>query len=120
MLNPSSLAFLKRLLDTPAPSGYEVAAARVWREEAATFAENVTTDVIGNSMAEINPGGSPTIMLDGHIDEIGLIVQYVDDDGYVYPSAIGGWDAQVLVGQRIRFLGRGGDVLGVVGKKPIH
>lgn len=120
MLSPSSLAFLKRLLDTPAPSGFEGAAARVWREEAATFADKVTSDVAGNSMAEINPGGSPTIMLDGHIDEIGLIVQYIDDDGFVYPSPIGGWDPQVLVGQRIRFLGRGGDVIGVVGKKPIH
>src|SRR5947208_456485 len=120
MLNPSSLAFLKRLLDSPAPSGFEGPAARVWREEASTFAERVTTDVVGNSIAEINPGGSPTIMLDGHIDEIGLIVQYIDDEGYVYPSPIGGWDPQVLVGQRIRFLGRDGDVLGVVGKKPIH
>jgi len=120
MLSESSTAFLKRLLDTPAPSGFEGPAAKVWREEAAKFAENVTTDVAGNSMAEINPGGSPTIMLDGHIDEIGLIVQYIDDDGFVYPSPIGGWDPQVLVGQRIRFLGRGGDVVGVVGKKPIH
>jgi putative aminopeptidase FrvX len=120
MLSPSSLAFLKRLLDTPGPSGFEGAAARVWREEASTFAANVTSDIAGNSMAEVNPGGSPTIMLDGHIDEIGLIVQYIDDDGYVYPSPIGGWDPQVLVGQRIRFLGRAGDVLGVIGKKPIH
>jgi putative aminopeptidase FrvX len=120
MLSPSSLAFLKRLLDTPAPSGYEAAAARVWREEAETFADVVTTDVVGNTMAEVNPGGSPTIMIDGHIDEIGLIVQYIDDDGFIYPSAIGGWDPQVLVGQRIRFLGREGDVIGVIGKKPIH
>lgn len=120
MLSPSSLAFLKRLLDTPAPSGFEGPAARVWREEAATFADKVTSDVAGNSMAEVNPGGSPTIMLDGHIDEIGLIVQYIDDDGFVYPSCIGGWDPQVLVGQRIRFLGKGGDVIGVIGKKPIH
>ncbi len=120
MLSPSSLAFLKRLLDTPAPSGFEGPAARVWRDEAATFADKVTSDVAGNSMAEVNPTGSPTIMLDGHIDEIGLIVQYIDDDGFVYPGAIGGWDPQVLIGQRIRFLGRDGDVLGVVGKKPIH
>ena len=119
MLSTSSLAFLKRLLDTPAPSGFEGPAARVWREEAASFAK-VTTDVTGNSMAEVNPDGSPTIMLDGHIDEIGVIVQYIDDDGFVYVGAIGGWDPQVLVGQRIRFLGRGGDVLGVVGRKPIH
>lgn len=120
MLSASSLAFLKRLLDTPGPSGYEAAAARVWRDEAATFADKVTTDVAGNSVAEVNPGGSPTIMLDGHIDEIGLIVQYIDDDGFVYISGIGGWDPQVLVGQRIRFMGRGGDVIGVIGKKPIH
>ena len=120
MLSPSSIAFLKRLLDTPGPSGFESPAARVWREEASTFADKVTTDVAGNSMAEVNPGGSPTIMLDGHIDEIGLIVQYIDDEGYIYPSPIGGWDPQVLVGQRIRFLASGDDVLGVVGKKPIH
>ena len=120
MLSTSSLAFLKRLLDTPAPSGFEGPAARVWREEAGAFADKVTSDVTGNSMAEVNPNGSPTILLDGHIDEIGVIVQYIDDDGYAYPTAIGGWDPQVLVGQRIRFLGRGGDVLGVVGRKPIH
>lgn len=120
MLSPSSLAFLKRLLDTPAPSGYEGPAARVWREEAATFAEQITTDVAGNSMAVVNPGGSPTIMLDGHVDEIGLVVHYIDDDGFVYVSPIGGWDPQVLIGQRIRFVGKGGDVLGVIGKKPIH
>src|SRR6267378_4969186 len=117
MLSSSSIAFLKRLLDAPAPSGYETAAARAWRTEAETFADKVTADVAGNSMAEVNPGGSPTIMLDGHIDEIGVIVQYIDDDGYIYISPIGGWDAQVLVGQRIRFLGTDGDVLGVVGKK---
>ena len=120
MLSESSITFLKRLLDTPAPSGFEGPAAKVWRDEASKFADKVTTDVAGNSMAEVNPGGTPTIMLDGHIDEIGLIVQYIDDEGYVYPSPIGGWDPQVLVGQRIRFLGRGGEVVGVVGKKPIH
>lgn len=120
MLSQSSLSFLKRLLDTPGPSGFESAPARLWRQEAETFAENVRSDVVGNSMAEINPGGSPTIMLDGHIDEIGVIVQYIDDDGFLYVSPIGGWDPQVLVGQRIRLLGRDGDVLGVVGKKPVH
>ncbi|HVB32074.1 MAG TPA: M20/M25/M40 family metallo-hydrolase [Gemmatimonadaceae bacterium] len=120
MLTSSSLTFLKRLLDSPGPSGYETAAARAWRAEAQTFADIVRSDVAGNSIAEVNPDGSPTIMLDGHIDEIGLIVQYIDDDGYLYISPIGGWDPEVLAGQRIRFLAAGGDVIGVIGKKPIH
>ena len=119
MLSESSIAFLKRLLDTPGPSGFESAPAKIWRDEARAFAD-VTNDVAGNSLAVVNPDGSPTIMLAGHIDEIGLIVTYIDDDGYCYIAGIGGWDPQVLVGQRIRIMGRGGDVFGVVGKKPIH
>ena len=120
MLTDRSTAFLKRLLDSPAPSGYETAAASVWRDEARQFATEVRGDVAGNSIAVVNPDGAPTIMLDGHIDEIGVIVQYIDDEGYVHISPIGGWDPQVLVAQRIRFLGAEGDVLGVIGKKPIH
>jgi endoglucanase len=112
--------FLKRLLDTPAPSGFESAAAAVWREEAETFADSVTGDVSGNSIAVLNPEGSPRVMLAGHIDEIGVMVTHIDDDGFLYFEGIGGWDSQVLVGQRIRLLTRNGDVTGVVGKKPIH
>ena len=119
MLSDSSIGFLKRLLDSPGPSGFESAPARVWRDEARAFAE-VTNDVAGNSLATVNGGGGPTIMLAGHIDEIGLIVTYIDDEGYLYIAGIGGWDPQVLVGQRLRIMGRNGDVLGVVGKKPIH
>ncbi|HVK86234.1 MAG TPA: M42 family metallopeptidase, partial [Kofleriaceae bacterium] len=120
MLKPPAIAFLKKLLDTPGPSGYEAAAAAVWREEARTFATDVSGDVHGNSIAVVNPGGSPTIMLAGHIDEIGVIVTWIDDDGFVHIGPIGGWDPQVLVAQRIRFAGREGDVYGAVGKKPIH
>ncbi len=120
MLPDASLSFLTRLLDTPGPSGFEAAAARAWREEASGFAAEVIGDVHGNSSAVANPHGAPTIMLAGHIDEIGVIVTYIDEQGFVYFSPIGGWDLQVLVGQRIRFQGIGGDVYGVVGKKPIH
>jgi endoglucanase len=119
MLSDHAVAFLTRLLDTPGPSGFEAAAARVWREEARSFAL-VSGDVHGNSIAVVNPDGAPTIMLAGHIDEIGLIVTYIDENGFVYIAPIGGWDAQVLVGQRLRFMGASGDVFGVVGKKPIH
>lgn len=119
MLEERSLNFLKQLLDTPGPSGFEGAPAAVWRQEASAFA-SVRGDVAGNSIAEVNPDGAPTIMLAGHIDEIGLIVTYVDDDGFVYIAPIGGWDPQVLVGQRVRFMGGAREVRGVVGKKPIH
>lgn len=122
MLNASARAFLKRLLDTPGPSGFEGAPARVWREEAAGFSA-VRKDVVGNSLATVEGTGgdaAPTILLAGHIDEIGVIVTHVDDRGYVYVEGIGGWDPQVLVAQRLRFLGRHGDVTGVVGRKPIH
>ena len=97
-------AFLRRLLDTPGPSGFERAPARVWRDEAAGFAA-VHGDVMGNSYAVVEGTGgegAPTILLAGHVDEIGLIVTYVDDQGYVHFGPIGGWDPQVLVGQRIR------------------
>jgi endoglucanase len=120
MLDDTAIAFLKRLLDTPGPSGFESAPARLWREEAARFAADVRSDVAGNSMATVNPDGAPTIMIAGHIDEIGVMVTHIDDDGFVYIAGIGGWDPQVLVAQRIRFLGRDGDVFGVVGKKAIH
>ncbi len=119
MFSESSLAFLKRLLDTPGPSGFESAPARVWREEASAFAE-VRGDVAGNSIATVQASGAPTIMLAGHIDEIGVIATWIDDEGFVYIQPIGGWDVQVLVGQRIRFIGAAGPVYGVVGKKPIH
>lgn len=120
MLNDGAVAFLRRLLDAPGPSGFETLAGRAWRAEAETFADRVSIDVAGNCMAEVNPGGSPTILLDGHIDEIGVIVQYIDDDGFVFISPIGGWDVQVLIGQRIRFIAAAEDVIGVVGRKPIH
>jgi putative aminopeptidase FrvX len=120
MLSAHSIAFLKKLLDAPGPSGFETLASRAWRAEAETFAERVTSDVAGNCIAEVNSGGNPTILVDGHLDEIGVITQYIDDDGFLYISPIGGWDAQVLVGQRIRLLTAGGDVLGVIGRRPIH
>ena len=119
MLTDNSLTFLKRLLDTPGPSGFEHAPAKVWRDEAAKFAA-VRFDVVGNSIATIEGAGGPTIMLAGHIDEIGVIITYIDDNGFAFIDPIGGWDPQVLVAQRIRFLGQKGDVHGVVGKKPIH
>jgi putative aminopeptidase FrvX len=118
-MDERALAFLKKLLDAPGPSGFEQLPARLWREEARAFA-SVEGDVAGNSIATLNPGGSPRVMLAGHVDEIGLMVVHIDDDGYIHFAAIGGWDSQVLVGQRVVIEGRSGPVPGVVGKKAIH
>ncbi len=112
--------FLASLLDAVGPSGFEVGAARIWREEAETFAADVKTDVSGNTLATVNPDGRPRVMLAGHIDEIGLQVTHVDDEGFLYVAGIGGWDPQVLVGQRVKILGPPGGVRGVVGRKAIH
>jgi len=118
MSNP--VDFLERLLNAAGPSGFEVGPAGIWRKEAASFAQEVWTDVTGNSIASVNPEGTPRVMMAGHIDEIGLQVTYVDEDGFLFFDEIGGWDTQVLVGQRVRVLGREGSVHGVIGKKPIH
>lgn len=114
------ITFLEKLLDAPGPSGFEVRPARVWRAEAETFADHVSVDVSGNSFATVNPEGSPRVMLAGHIDEIGLQVTFIDKKGFLYVDEIGGWDPQVLVGQRVQILGKDGDVPGVIGKKAIH
>jgi endoglucanase len=119
-MKPASQAFLQQLLDTPGPSGFESAPARVWRAEAGSIGDEVLADRSGNSLARLGDGTEPRIMLAGHIDEIGLMVVHVDDDGYLYFSTIGGWDPQVLVGQRVQIIGKTGIVEGVIGKRAIH
>ena len=119
MLDDRSTTFLRRLLDAPGPSGFERVPARLWREEAQAFAA-VEVDVAGNSLATLNPAGRPRVMLAGHVDEIGVMVVHVDDEGFLHFGAIGGWDSQVLVGQRVVLEGRAGPVAGVIGKKAIH
>jgi putative aminopeptidase FrvX len=119
-MTPESLRFLKKLLDTPGPSSFEAAPARVWRAEAESFADSVHADVAGNSFAALEAPTGPRLMFAGHIDEIGVMVTHVDDEGFLSFDGIGGWDHQVFVGQRVILLGRTGPVSGVVGKKAIH
>src|SRR3954467_8797401 len=126
---------LRSLLTAPGPSGYETAPARVWREAAAEFGAEVSGDVVGSSVARGKGGGvgggsrwagvkgtgdGPLTIVVGHIDEIGLVVRHIDDNGYLWFGGIGGWDPQGLVGQRIGGVTRAGSLAGVVGKKPIH
>src|SRR4051794_39965066 len=108
---------LDSLLRTPGPSGYEALAATAWRE-AASFA-TVSADGIGSSVARLGEA-SPLLTVVGHIDEIGLVVRHIDEKGFLWFAPIGGWDPQILVGQRVEIEGRDGAVPGVVGRKPLH
>jgi endoglucanase len=118
-MDDHAIKFLKQLLSAPGPSGDEVRAARVWRNEAQTFADEVHTDVRGNTYAVLK-GALPRVLLAGHIDEIGLMITHIDSEGFLWFAPVGGWDAQVLVGQRVRLLGKPGEVIGVIGKKAVH
>jgi endoglucanase len=108
---------LERLLRAEAPSGHEEPAATVWRE-AASFA-TLSADGLGSSIARIGEGG-PLLAVVGHIDEIGLVVTHIDEKGFLWFATIGGWDPQILVGQRVSVRTREGVVPGVLGRKPIH
>lgn len=119
-MTATSIEFLKRLLDSPGPSGFEIGPARVWREEVGGFADELRPDSHGNSVAVVNPKGAPRLMFAGHVDEIGVQITHIDDEGYCYFAGIGGWDSQVLVGQRVVLIGPKGPVLGVIGKKAPH
>ena len=112
---------LRSLLTATGPSGYETAPAAVWREAAAAWADDVQVDHMGTSTARVKgTAGGPTLAIVGHIDEIGLIVTHIDDNGFLRFIGVGGWDPVILIGQRVELTTKDGIVLGVIGKKPIH
>jgi tetrahedral aminopeptidase len=119
-MDKKSLAFLETLLETPSPSGYEQPVQKIVREFVKEFADEVSTDWHGNVTAVVNPKGSPRIMLAGHADQIGLIIKHIDDKGYLRVSPVGGWDVQMLIGQRLQIWTKSGPIYGVIARKAIH
>ena len=117
-MRDASLIFFRDLLEAAAPSGDERASARIWRSYASGFAE-VAQDRLGSSTATVG-GEAPHLIVMGHVDEIGLVITHVDDEGFAWFAPVGGWDPEVLVGQRARVLGPGGPVTGLIGKKSRH
>lgn len=112
--------FLFKVLRTPSTTGFEEPVQRLVRDFVAPFAARVETDVHGNVIAARNPEAPKRIMLAGHCDQIGLMVNYVDAEGFIYVTTVGGWDPIHLVGQRVNLWTKNGPVSGVLGKKPIH
>ncbi len=115
-----SLAFLKELLAAPSPSGFEQPAQAVWRRYMAQYAERVSTDMHGNCIAALHEDRPTRILLAGHVDELGFMVNYISDEGYIFFRTIGGFDLNIIPGRRVRIHTQQGPVPGVTGKKAIH
>jgi putative aminopeptidase FrvX len=119
-MDTESRQFLDRLLLTPSPSGSERAIQDAVRAWATRYADQVHTDRHGNVIAARNPGAEPRIMLAGHCDQLGLMVEYIDDHGFLYVQPIGGWDMQILLGQRLTVWAQAGPLPGVISRRPPH
>ena len=113
--------FLKELVETPSPTGCEEFAAQLVRDRLAGVADEITTNTMGSVHATLQgTGNGPHVMLAAHIDEVGLMVHYISDDGFLSVSMVGGVDAAVLPGMRVDVHTATGTLCGVVGRKPIH
>jgi endoglucanase len=120
-MRPESFDFFKSLVEAPSPSGYEQPAAKVLREFLEPIADEVTTDVMGSVHAVLKgTGEGPSVMLAGHIDEIGFMVTYITDDGYCAFAPIGGHDPHILPCMRVDVHAKDGVLRGVLGRLPIH
>jgi endoglucanase len=119
-MQEASLAFLKNLLQNPSPSGFEQPVQDVVRAWAKPLADEVRTDRHGNVLAVVHPTGQPRIMLAGHCDQIALMVEHIDDNGFLYVQPIGGWDMQILLGQNLTVWTASGPVNGVVARRAPH
>src|ERR1700761_8642155 len=119
-MRPASLQFLESLVNTPSPSGHEARIQRVWLDYVKQYADETFSDAYGNTVAVLNKGGSPRLMLAAHADEIGMNVNYIDDKGFIYVRRMGGVDPAITRAQRVVIHTRNGPISGVVGNVAPH
>jgi endoglucanase len=120
-MNDADRDFLFDLLSTPSPTGFETPGQKKWAGYVGDFADRIESDPYGNVWATLDgPDGGPRVMLEAHADEIGFMVKYITDKGFIHVDRIGGTDHAIARGKRVRILGSKGDVLGVVGNTAIH
>ncbi len=121
MAQNKSRQFLEDLLITPSPTGYEKAGVKVWKEYTEQFADEVVTDAYGSAAAKINTSGDvATVMLEAHCDEIGMVVQHISDQGFVYVNKLGGSDSTIARAKKVFIHNKRGRVVGVTGNTAIH
>lgn len=119
-MRSESFDFLKQIEETPSVSGFEQPVARIVRKRMSKWADKIETDVHGNVMVMAGAKKGPRVMLAGHMDQIGLMVNYVNDEGYIYFEAVGGIDNTVLPGSNLTIHTKNGPIPGIIGRKPIH
>ena len=119
-MRDESLEFLERLVNTPSPSGHEARGQRVWLDYVTPFADETFSDAYGNTVAVLNKGGSPRLMLAAHADEISMSVNYINEQGFIYVRKVGGIDPAITKAQRVVIHAGSGPVKGVVGNVAPH
>ncbi|MBX7258691.1 MAG: M42 family metallopeptidase [Candidatus Hydrogenedentes bacterium] len=119
-MRKQSFDFLSRLLSTPSPSGFEQEIQAVCKAYAKPYVDKIYKDVHGNQYHVKNPNAKLRVMLAGHVDEIALMINHIDDKGFLGFQAIGGIDASVLDGQRVVVHTEKKNVAGVIGRRAIH
>ena len=119
-MDKDAVSYLKTLVETHGSAGFEEQVQAVFRERLEGVCESVETDVLGSVIACLKKNDGPRVLLDGHSDEIGFLVRYIDDKGFLYLATSGGWDEEVMVSQRVFVHTAKGRLPGVLGKKAIH
>lgn len=119
-MNLESKSFLYDLLNTASATGFEQNIQKVVKKRMSKFAESIEIDYHGNLMVAINTKAKVKVMLAGHCDQIGMMVKYISDDGFIYVTALGGIDTVVLPGAQVSVHTKSGTIHGVVGRKPVH
>jgi endoglucanase len=110
---------LKELSETPGVSGDESKIRKLIEEKVESHADSIETDNFGNLVAR-KGSGDKTLMIAAHMDQIGLTVMNIDENGFISFSKIGGVTIQSLMNQRVKIHTSEGEVSGVIGMKPPH
>lgn len=119
-MNKEQKDFLIKLVNTPAPSGFEENVQKLWKAEAEKYCSDIRRDIHGNLTCVLNEGKEKSIMIVGHSDEIGLIVNYINNEGFIYVRPIGGVDQNILPSQRAKILTSKGIVSAVIARTSLH
>ncbi|MFC4404808.1 M20/M25/M40 family metallo-hydrolase [Gracilibacillus xinjiangensis] len=119
-MEENSLNFLMDLLHTPSPSSLEMNIQRKWLDYIKPYADKIQTDEAGNAIAAINSDADFHILLAGHCDEIGFVVNRIDENGYIYLDKMGGINPKAAIGMKVEILGENSRLPGVIGVNAQH